>query len=87
MVSFIVTGGTGFLGRRVVQGILDNEPDAQVHVLVRPESLAKFASLATRWRGSERLHPLVGDLTADGLGLTEPHPPPITSSISAPSTI
>ncbi|MBF6320026.1 SDR family oxidoreductase [Nocardia cyriacigeorgica] len=74
MVSFIVTGGTGFLGRRVVQGILDSEPDAQVHILVRAESLTKFESLDTRWRGSERVHPLVGDLTADGLGLSAPAP-------------
>lgn len=74
MVSFIVTGGTGFLGRRVVQGILDKDPQAQLHVLVRAESLTKFEALATRWRGSERVHPLVGDLTADGLGLTEPAP-------------
>ncbi|WP_054813941.1 SDR family oxidoreductase [Nocardia arizonensis] len=69
MVSYIVTGGTGFLGRRVVQRLLDSDSAAIVHVLVRAESLAKFHELATGWTGSERVFALVGDLTADRLGL------------------
>ncbi|MEV0293584.1 SDR family oxidoreductase [Nocardia sp. NPDC050710] len=69
MVSYIVTGGTGFLGRRVVQGLLDRDPEAIVHVLVRAESLTKFNELATGWRGSERVFSLLGDLTIEGLGL------------------
>ncbi|MFI6047913.1 SDR family oxidoreductase [Nocardia sp. NPDC051321] len=74
MATYIVTGGTGFLGRRVVQELLDHEPDAVVHVLVREESLQKFADLATGWNGGERVFSLVGDLTADGLGLTREAP-------------
>ncbi|WP_069166887.1 SDR family oxidoreductase [Nocardia altamirensis] len=74
MATYIVTGGTGFLGRRVVQELLDNDPDAVIHVLVREESLQKFADLATAWRGGERVFSLVGDLTADGLGLTREAP-------------
>ncbi|MFI9508314.1 SDR family oxidoreductase [Nocardia sp. NPDC052566] len=69
MVSYIVTGGTGFLGRRVVQGLLDKEPDAIVHILVRTASLAKFAELAAGWRGGDRVFALPGDLTAERLGL------------------
>lgn len=74
MATYIVTGGTGFLGRRVVQELLNREPDAVIHVLVREESLQKFADLATGWDGGERVFSLVGDLTADGLGLTREAP-------------
>ncbi|MEV6392010.1 SDR family oxidoreductase [Nocardia xishanensis] len=74
MVSYIVTGGTGFLGRRVVQGLLDADPEAIVHVLVRAESLAKFTELAEGWHGGERAFALVGDLTAERLGLRDQAP-------------
>ncbi|UAK31669.1 SDR family oxidoreductase [Nocardia asteroides] len=69
MATYIVTGGTGFLGRRVVQDLLDRDAEAIVHVLVRETSLAKFTDIAAGWRGAERVFALIGDLTADGLGL------------------
>ncbi|MFF7940755.1 SDR family oxidoreductase [Nocardia gamkensis] len=69
MATYIVTGGTGFLGRRVVQDLLDRDADAIVHVLVRETSLAKFTDIAAGWRGAERVFALIGDLTAEGLGL------------------
>ncbi|MFE7797314.1 SDR family oxidoreductase, partial [Nocardia sp. NPDC057440] len=72
--TYIVTGGTGFLGRRVVQGLLDADSDAIVHVLVRAASLAKFTELAENWHGGERVFALVGDLTAHGLGLDKDAP-------------
>lgn len=69
MATYIVTGGTGFLGRRVVQDLLDHDAEAIVHVLVRETSLAKFTDIASGWRGAERVYALIGDLTAEGLGL------------------
>ncbi|MFB7874034.1 SDR family oxidoreductase [Nocardia sp. NPDC056064] len=74
MVSYIVTGGTGFLGRRVVQGLLAADPTAIVHVLVRAESLAKFTELTAKHPDSDRVFALVGDLTAPGLGLGDGAP-------------
>ncbi|MFC9896990.1 SDR family oxidoreductase [Nocardia sp. NPDC127579] len=74
MTSYIVTGGTGFLGRRVVQGLLDADPTAIVHVLIRSASSAKFDELAAGWHGGERVFALLGDLTAAGLGLAD-NPP------------
>lgn len=68
-MRYVVTGGTGFIGRRVVSRILSRSADAQVWVLVRRESLERFERLAQSW--GERAKPLVGDLTADGLGLTD----------------
>ncbi|MET9217098.1 MULTISPECIES: SDR family oxidoreductase [unclassified Nocardia] len=74
MVSYIVTGGTGFLGRRVVRGLLAADPTAIVHVLVRAESLAKFTALTAQHPDGDRVFALVGDLTAEGLGLGDEPP-------------
>jgi NAD(P)-dependent dehydrogenase (short-subunit alcohol dehydrogenase family) len=74
MVSYIVTGGTGFLGRRVVQDLLDRDADATVHVLVREASAAKLAELAAGWGASDRVFPLIGDLTSEHLGLHDDPP-------------
>ncbi len=68
-MRYVVTGGTGFIGRRVVSQLLARGDDAQVWVLVRRESLARFERLALEW--GDRAKPLVGDLTAADLGLTD----------------
>src|SRR5215472_7614447 len=59
-MRYVVTGGTGFIGRRVVSRLLDRRPDAQVWVLVRRQSLGRFERLAAAW--GERAKPLVGEL-------------------------
>ncbi|EUA15462.1 short chain dehydrogenase family protein [Mycobacterium kansasii 732] len=59
-MRYVVTGGTGFIGRRVVSRLLDTRPDAQVWVLVRRQSLGRFERLAAEW--GERAKPLVGEL-------------------------
>ncbi|GAB2728735.1 SDR family oxidoreductase [Nocardia thraciensis] len=74
MVSYIVTGGTGFLGRRVVQGLLEDNPGAVIHALVREASAAKLAELAATWNAQDRVFPLIGDLSAEGLGLQDDPP-------------
>ncbi|WP_330181340.1 SDR family oxidoreductase [Nocardia sp. NBC_01503] len=71
MVSYIVTGGTGFLGRRVVAGLLARDPQAVIHALVREASVAKLAEMAQGFEAADRVFPLVGDLTAPGLGLLD----------------
>ncbi|MBP1819759.1 SDR family oxidoreductase [Mycobacterium sp. OAE908] len=68
-MRYVVTGGTGFIGRRVVSEILARSHDAEVCVLVRRNSLGRFERLATEW--GSRAKPLVGDLTAADLGLTD----------------
>ncbi|MGW3543594.1 SDR family oxidoreductase [Nocardia niigatensis] len=74
MVSYIVTGGTGFLGRRVVAALLERDPEAVVHALTREASVAKLRELATGWGAADRVLPLVGDLAAPGLGLQDEAP-------------
>ncbi|SIR95384.1 SDR family oxidoreductase [Williamsia sterculiae] len=74
MSTYIVTGATGFLGRRVLERLLQREPDAVVHALVRSSSVPKVERLAADLDAGDRLLPLVGDLTEPGLGLTEDPP-------------
>lgn len=66
-MRYLVTGGTGFIGRRVVSKLLESRPD-DVGVLVRRSSLSHFEQLAADW--GERAKPVVGDLTAPDLGLS-----------------
>ena len=60
-MRYVVTGGTGFIGGRVISRILDTQPDAQVWVLVRRLSLGRFERRSAHW--DERVKPLVADLT------------------------
>src|SRR5690348_5371420 len=59
-MRYVVTGGTGFIGRRVVSRLLDGRADAEVWVLVRRRSLGRFERLAAEW--GERAKPLGGEL-------------------------
>jgi thioester reductase-like protein/NADP-dependent 3-hydroxy acid dehydrogenase YdfG len=59
-MRYVVTGGTGFIGRRVVSRLLDTRADAQVWVLVRRASLGRFERLAAGW--GERVKPLLAAL-------------------------
>lgn len=68
-MRYVVTGGTGFIGRRVVSQILARGEDAEVWVLVRRESLGRFERLAVEW--GPRAKALVGDLTTADLGLND----------------
>lgn len=66
-MRYVVTGGTGFIGSRLVARLLTLPDTSAVHVLVRRGSLDRFDHLARDW--DDRAQPLVGDLTAPGLGL------------------
>src|SRR4029078_5573827 len=68
-MRYVVTGGTGFIGRRVVSRILNRSEDAEVWILVRRGSLARFERLPAQ--GGSQGKPLVGALTAVDLGLTD----------------
>ncbi|MGN6475303.1 MAG: SDR family oxidoreductase, partial [Mycobacteriales bacterium] len=63
MTTYLVTGGTGFLGRHLVE-LLTARDDAKVLVLVREGSVAKLARLG------DHVEPLIGDLTEPLLGVS-----------------
>jgi thioester reductase-like protein len=65
-----VTGATGFIGRHLVTRLLARS-DAPVFALVRESSLGRLAERCREWRAPEgRIVPVLGDLTAPGLGLS-----------------
>src|SRR3954452_21398948 len=66
-MAYLVTGGTGFIGRFLVPHLLPRATD--VPVLVRPGSEAKLARVAERWPHRERVKPVRGDLGEEGLGI------------------
>jgi NAD(P)-dependent dehydrogenase (short-subunit alcohol dehydrogenase family) len=68
-MSCFVTGATGFIGRHLVERLLEREGD--VHVLVREESQEKLEALRERWGGADRVKPVVGDLSQPLLGVSE----------------
>lgn len=68
-MRYVVTGGTGFIGRRLIDQLLARPDTTKIHVLVRRESLRRFEELALRW-GAE-VDPLVGDLAEPGLGIPD----------------
>jgi NAD(P)-dependent dehydrogenase (short-subunit alcohol dehydrogenase family) len=70
MTTYLVTGGTGLMGRHVVE-CLARRDDATVFVLVRAGSAARLREQAKRTGNATRIVPVVGDLTADGLGLSD----------------
>jgi NAD(P)-dependent dehydrogenase (short-subunit alcohol dehydrogenase family) len=69
VTSYFVTGATGFIGRHLVERLLERE--GQIHVLVREGSRARLEELASRWQAGKRIRPVTGDLTAPLLGLSD----------------
>ncbi|MFP5218532.1 MAG: SDR family oxidoreductase, partial [Actinomycetes bacterium] len=69
MTTYLVTGGTGFLGRNLLERLVRRD-DARVLVLVRAASVGRLEALASRLDGGERIEPLVGDIREDRLGLS-----------------
>jgi NAD(P)-dependent dehydrogenase (short-subunit alcohol dehydrogenase family) len=68
-MSYFVTGSTGFIGRHLVQELLDNR-DSEIFVLVRKGSRDRLDTLMRSWGNPSRVTPVVGDLTKPRLGVT-----------------
>jgi NAD(P)-dependent dehydrogenase (short-subunit alcohol dehydrogenase family) len=68
-MAYFVTGGTGFIGRFLIDNLLKRK--GTIHVLVRKESLKKFEALAEQ-RGwdRKRVLPVAGDMAAHNCGLS-----------------
>ncbi|AZG44924.1 SDR family oxidoreductase [Gordonia insulae] len=69
MTTYFITGGSGFIGHRVIERLLTVEPDAQIFALVRGRTLPGFSESLSAMNATGKVTPLVGDLTAPGLGV------------------
>jgi NAD(P)-dependent dehydrogenase (short-subunit alcohol dehydrogenase family) len=67
MPTYFVTGATGFIGRHLVERLLEREGD--IHVLVREGSTEKLDALVERLGGAGRVHAVAGDLAEPLLGV------------------
>jgi len=67
-MGYFVTGATGFIGRRLLQELVDHRRGT-IWVLVRPGSEAKLASYAYQWNNSRRVVAVPGQLTDEHLGV------------------
>jgi NAD(P)-dependent dehydrogenase (short-subunit alcohol dehydrogenase family) len=70
-MHYFVTGATGFIGKRMVRKLLEDQASI-VHFLVREESRAKLPALLAYWgagHGHSRARPVFGELRLPLLGL------------------
>ena len=66
-MSYFVTGATGFIGRNLVEQLLERE--GAIYVLVREGSRGRLEELRSRWGADEdRIVPVIGDLSQEHLG-------------------
>src|SRR3954469_2723094 len=68
-MAYFVTGATGFIGRHLVQELVDHR-EGQIFVLCRDSSLDRLESLIQSW-GTGRVTAVVGDLSAERLGVDD----------------
>jgi NAD(P)-dependent dehydrogenase (short-subunit alcohol dehydrogenase family) len=69
-VNYFVTGATGFIGRNLVERLLQRE--GTIYALVRDGSRGRLEELRTAWGADgARVVPIAGDLAQPGLGVSE----------------
>jgi short-subunit dehydrogenase len=69
-MSYFVTGATGFIGRNLVERLLQRE--GTIFALVRAGSRGRLEELRTGWGpNGARVVPISGDLTQPGLAISE----------------
>src|SRR2546421_7112844 len=75
-MSYFVTGATGFIGRRLIERLLEKR-QGDVYVLVRGGSRERVEDLIERWSvvcgpaAAKRVQPVVGDLRRPLLGVEQ----------------
>ena len=70
-MTYFVTGATGFIGRHLVEELLQNRT-GEIFVLVRAASRARVDALVRSWGAADRVTTVVGDLAENRLGVPDP---------------
>jgi NAD(P)-dependent dehydrogenase (short-subunit alcohol dehydrogenase family) len=69
-MGYFVTGATGFIGRHLVERLLERE--GTIYVLVREGSKGRLEELRNRWGvGEDRVVGIVGDLSKPRMGVSD----------------
>jgi NAD(P)-dependent dehydrogenase (short-subunit alcohol dehydrogenase family) len=68
-MSYFVTGGTGFIGRNLIEQLLKR--DGTIYVLVREGSRGRLEELRSAWGADDRIVPVIGDLSQERLGVDQ----------------
>lgn len=68
-MRYFITGGSGFIGKRLVRKLLERE-GSEVFVLIREAEKEHLPALHEFWGGEGRVIPVVGDLTQPLLGVS-----------------
>src|ERR1700747_1434976 len=70
-MTYFVTGGTGFIGRHLVERLLARGGD--IYLLVREGSQDKLQALTEKWgpEADARVKPVIGDLTKPRLRVSD----------------
>src|ERR1700712_1354702 len=78
-VTYFVTGATGFIGRFLIERLL--ERDGEINVLVREGSRGRLDALIDRWGGGDRIRPVIGDLGEERLGVSDDEGERLTGNV------
>ncbi|MCB1918518.1 MAG: SDR family oxidoreductase [Candidatus Competibacteraceae bacterium] len=70
-MNYFVTGASGFIGRRLVEKLLQRQ-DSTVYYLILERELSTVSALCERWgQNADRTVPILGDLTQPRLGVAD----------------
>ena len=69
-MSYFVTGGTGFIGRFLVEKLLERKE--KIYLLVQKSGMEGYEKLLVRWGvTSKEVEAVIGDLTKPNLGISD----------------
>lgn len=70
-MNYFITGGSGFIGRRLIKKLLGRAPENRVYFLMRASHQDKLPELFAFWNVDEqRAVPIIGDMTLPLLGVS-----------------
>ncbi len=70
-MNYFITGGSGFIGRRLIKKLLERAPENRVYFLMRASHQDKLPELFAFWNVDEqRAVPIMGDMTLPLLGVS-----------------
>jgi NAD(P)-dependent dehydrogenase (short-subunit alcohol dehydrogenase family) len=70
-MNYFITGASGFIGRRLVEKLLQRQ-DSTVYYLILDRELPMVEALRQRWgQHADRTVPIIGDLTQSRLGVSD----------------